>query len=200
MKLRAFVFGLFFLLQNSAAAETWNLPQHLNSSTTQITFEVDSTWHLIRGVVKQIEGNLWIEDPKDFHTVRGKIVLPISAFDTNNESRDEELRTVMHAETSPDVAFELLNSVPLLCDPETLKESQKCPFEISGDLTINNVTRNISLKSEITSIGSSYKISGTTTIRWADYNVEDPSILIAKLYDDVKINFSVLLDPTYTVH
>ena len=121
--------------------------------------------------------------------------MPVAAFDTDNESRDEKLKTVMHTERIPNVIFEFLRSTPTLCDPKTLVNSQSCTFEVSGDLTINGVTRKVIVPSEVTSIHSSYKISGTTSIRWTDFDVGDPSILIAKLYDDVKINFSVKLDP-----
>lgn len=186
--------SLFLLLQSIAVAQSWNIPQQLNNENTSVNFEVDSTWHLIKGVAKKIEGKLWLEVPDDFHSIRGEITFPVAAFDTDNENRNQKLKKVMHAEDFPNVTFELLNSIPTLCDPATLTNLQNCDFEIEGELSINNVKRNILLKSQITSFNSTYKISGSTSIKWADFNVDDPSILIAKLYDDVKIEFLVTLN------
>lgn len=182
----------FFYLP--VAAEPWNLPQELNNQNAEVTFEVDSTWHLVHGVARTVVGRLWLADAKDYHSIRGHIRLPVAAFDTDSENRDEKLRKVMHSSAAPEVIVELVESLPALCDPQMLSEGQPCHVEIPANLTINAITKRVTLTSEVSRQAGSYRISGATTIRWADYRVDDPSIFIAKLHDEVKIQFSVTLN------
>jgi polyisoprenoid-binding protein YceI len=195
MKTAVIVGIIVLFVQSTAVADTWNLPQDLTSENATVTFEVDSTWHMIHGVAKEISGKLWLADAKDFRSIRGSVVLPVAAFDTESTGRDRKLREVMHSDTAPTVTFSFSNSIPSLCDPKELANSLTCTFDVHGDLTINSISKHVILHSQITQDESSYKISGTTVIRWLDYKVEDPSILIAKLHDEVRIDITVVLAP-----
>jgi polyisoprenoid-binding protein YceI len=186
--------ALFCFFAPPTAAEYWNLPHDLNPENTRVTFEVDSTWHTVHGVAKQVEGRLWLDDTKNFRSIRGRIKFPVAAFDTENADRDEKLREVMHSDSAPEVIFEFREAVPGLCDPSSLVGAAICRVEIPGILTINDVSRKVVLRAEISALGRAYKISGTTVIKWADYRVDDPSIFIAKLYEEVKIDFLINLE------
>ena len=183
----------FVLFVNSAYATPWNLPTDITNENTKVTFEVDSTWHLIEGSVKQISGRVWLQDELDDRSIKAKINFPIASFDTGNSSRDEELRKVMHAQQIPDVQLELNNIALAACSLSALEKSTVCQQEILGELTINNVKKNVPLHTTFTKQGDDYIIAGTTELRWEDYGVDDPSILVAKVYPSVKINFSVNL-------
>jgi len=178
-----------------ATAEFWNLPQQLSPGNSSITFEVDSTWHLIKGTSKNFSGKLWLNDPKDFQSVRGNIILPISEFDTENESRNERMREVTHASEYPNVEFSITNFNAPQCNPTTLTENSPCNSTLEGDLTINNVTKKVIAKTSLEKNDQTYKVTGVTSIKWADFNVEDPSILVAKLYEDVNIQIKITLPP-----
>ncbi len=194
MRILAFIFFSLSLFVSGVSATPWNLPKPLTTQNTEVTFEVDSTWHLVHGIAKQVEGKLWLEDPKDFRSVRGEVKLPVAEFDTDNSSRDSKLRKVMHADTSPLVTFQITGSVPMLCDPTKLPESAACSFEVPGELAINNVKKDVMVTASLTHLQEAYRISGVTTIKWADFMIDDPSILIAKLHDEVKISFVVILN------
>ena len=182
-----------FIPISGVSAEFWNLPQQLSSTNSSITFEVDSTWHLVKGKAKELSGRLWLDDTNDFQSVRGEIRLPISQFDTDSESRDERMREVMNVKEHPEVLFAIRDFKALQCDPKTLIERTPCESALIGDLTINNTTRKVVLKTFVEKIDTTYSVVATTLINWADFNVEDPSILIAKLYNDVNINIRISL-------
>jgi polyisoprenoid-binding protein YceI len=63
----------------------------------------------------------------------------------------------------------------------------KCSGSLKGVLTIRDVSKDIELPVEIAKENNRYAISGGIQISWAEFNVEDPSILIARL------------DPTATI-
>ncbi|MBN8548924.1 MAG: YceI family protein [Deltaproteobacteria bacterium] len=179
----------------AAFADHWNLPQALSPANTKVTFEVDSTWHLVEGQAKQIEGRVWLEDPKDPKSVRAKVSLPVAAFDTDSENRDEKMRKVMHAEAAPAVVFTFSETAAGICAPDSVSETTPCRFEMPGKLSISNVEKDIVVHAQIAKQGSAYQITGVAGLKWADYGVEDPSILIATLDDDVKVEFTVTLNP-----
>jgi polyisoprenoid-binding protein YceI len=73
------------------------------------------------------------------------------------------------------------------CAPAAIELYGKCTGSLRGTLTIRNVSKEVELAVEIAEDGTHYLINGTLRISWADFNVEDPSILIARL------------DPTVTI-
>lgn len=194
--MRCFLTLAFIVLcapSGGARADYWNLPQDVTPANASIKFEVDSTWHLIEGKAKNFSGKFWLADQKDPQSVKGNIRLPVSGLDTDSESRDEEMRTVMNEALHPYVEFTFLELEAPGCDPLTLSEASPCRARSSGDLKINGVTKRVTLETSIARRDLSYQVSGTTVIRWADFKVEDPSILIAKLHDEVKIQITVSL-------
>ena len=182
-----------FLFAQSAVGEIWNLPQQLSGSNLKVRFEVDSTWHLVKGEVKNVDGKLWLEDPSNFQSIKGSFRAPISSFDTNSESRDEKMRKVMHEQQHPFVDFVIVSFDGVKCDPKTLSNETPCEAAIEGDLTINAITKNVLLKTFVTKKNDAYEVSATTTIKWNEFEIEDPSILVAKLYEDVNIQIDLLL-------
>ena len=188
------LFFSIFTAYFQAFAEPWNLPQLLTAANTKVTFEVDSTWHLVKGEAKHIDGRVWLEDPKDFKSIRAKVRLPVSAFDTGKEGRDEKMRRVMHTDAAPDVIFSFEQSIDI-CDPKLVSAAAPCRVELPGELIINNVIKNVVVHAEIEKLADAFRITGTTLFKWSDFGVEDPSILIAKLDEDVKVDFVVSLNP-----
>lgn len=188
---------IIFLFQSIVFAETWNLPSDINDTNTKVNFEVDSTWHFIEGDTKKVSGKIWLEDPRDYSSVRASINLPVAEFNTDGESRDERMREVMHAESYPEVSYSI-SKLNGLCDPKGLKEGLSCDFITEGSLMISGVTKPVSFPSKVTREQNAYTISGSTTIQWADFNIEDPSILVAKLDPDAKIKFSITIPDAQT--
>lgn len=189
--------GCLTLLDASSPvqADTWNLPQRITSDNTKITFEVDSTWHLIEGKANQVDGEVWLSDPKDFRTVRARVTVPVERLDTDNGSRDSKMREVMHSESSPQIEFVVDKPLSTLCDPHGLSEGNEtsCHLDIPGMLIINRVPKGIVLVTDISRVDGDYRVEGKATIRWRDFDIEDPSILIARLHEDVTIHIDLTL-------
>ena len=182
--------------QGSNHAFKWQLPSELSDSTASISFEVDSTWHLVKGTTKSITGRMWLEDPSDQRSLKAEVRVPIANFDTDNSSRDERLREVMHADQSPDVVFSL-HAVPDLCSPEQLISAATCNVTLTGELSMSGRKKALSIPAVLTretnAASRNVQVQGDTVLQWAEFGIEDPSILIAKLAPAVKVSFQILV-------
>lgn len=176
----------------TAETSPFNLPAQLDDSNTKVSFKVDSTWHLIEGEVRGITGSAEIRDPKDPLSVTAKISFPLSGFSTNRESRDERLREVMASTEYPQVTFEILEFHPS-CGAALLTSDIECPGTIVGNLKIRTTSQKVTLPTVFSKREGKYSVKGSYPIIWAEYGVEDPSILVAKLDPTVTVTFSVTL-------
>ncbi|MFN8392352.1 MAG: YceI family protein [Bdellovibrionota bacterium] len=175
------------LCSSSAAfAADWGLPLELSDKNTKIRFEIDSTWHRVRGTTTGITGKIVLADPADPSTVRGEVHAPVARFDTDNSSRDKTMREVMAAETYPDVKF-ALSGIEIGCTPSSLAAGQACSATLRGDLTIRGQTKPWEIPATLSLLGNRYELRGTGRLRWSDFGVEDPSIFVARLSKDVTV-------------
>lgn len=173
----------------------WDLPQPISDSNTKITFEVDSTWHLIKGETAGIAGRVWLANPRDELSIRARFDLPVARFDTDGEMRDERMREVMDSEHAPYVSLSL-DSLRPSCDPASFSASQSCPVELAVKLTIRGTERPMTLHGTLQKHGSDVVLAGESRFSWLDFGVEDPSILVAKLDPEVAVTYSVTIPTT----
>lgn len=198
-------FILSFFIEGSLLAQQWQMPCHLSDANTSVQFEVDSTWHKIVGKVKDFNGEAWLSNDKDPNSVRAKIKFPVIGFDTDSQSRDEELRHDMHSDVFPNVEFELLR-VDDICSPIDLDQGKVCNISLFGNLSISGVQKEVTIPGTILLDKNTYKVSGSFPVKWGEFGVEDPSILIAKLDPIAFVKFSLdipaksILEEDYAKH
>jgi polyisoprenoid-binding protein YceI len=97
----------------------------------------------VRGEFREFEGT--IEVGEDLESSRAYGTVKASSVDTNQEQRDEHLRSAdfFDAEVHPELRFESQRIEAL--DDETLL--------IFGELTLNGVTRELELQAEVVGVG-----------------------------------------------
>lgn len=192
--LTLFVFSLIGLcwVAVSASAQPWQLPHQVTDANTHVTFTVDSTWHTVRGITSGITGTISQSDAKDPLSIVVDLAIPVTSFNTDGESRDERLREVMDAANHPAVRF-VSSRLSQSCHPLRVAENKRCAGTLEGTLSIRDVSRAIALPVELELEDNESKISGNLDISWADYHVEDPSILIAKLAPIVTVTYSLAI-------
>lgn len=185
-----------------ALATPWNLPQAITDENVTVRFAVDSTWHLVEGKTSGLHGKIWLHDPSDPLSIRIDAGIPVARFDTERESRDEKLRKVMHAEQFPEVRFSGQKASPLggACEPSMLMDGAMCRLDIEGELRIGAVSKTVVLPVEVKKSAKGLVVEGELALEWADYGVEDPSILIAKLDKTVRVHVSVVIPQEVLYH
>lgn len=178
------------LLPNAAFAQAWALPTLISDTNTKISFAVASTWHTIQGNTSQLTGTISQSIASDPLTVVVNLSIPVNSFDTQGKSRDERLQEVMNSREYPVVRFASSRLSPS-CHPLRVVQNKSCDGNLEGTLTIRDVSRPVSLPIHIQLKDTHYDIHGSFSINWADYHVEDPSILIAKLAPSVSIDYRI---------
>jgi polyisoprenoid-binding protein YceI len=161
----------------------------LTLSAEQITtkFQVDSTWHLIKGVIKEASGVL----SRESNGYRLVATFPLSSFDTEMTSRDEKLRTVMHQDLFPNATIDFTVSGDT-CPIATLSINDKCSVEAQGKITIAGKTLDLRIPVDVERDSQAIlRIHAQTVLQWRAFGIDDPSILVAKLYEDVTVDFFV---------
>ena len=173
--------------------DVWFLPTELSDQNTKVRFEVDSTWHLVEGSTKDLKGKAKLTNLNDPQSVQIEISLPVDQFDTDNSSRDKKLKEVMHAAEYPLVQFKG-NGLRNGCTPQAVIKTGTCDDIMAGQLMISGKMKVVDLPILISySEGNEFHVSGKLPIKWAEYGVEDPSILIARVKPIVTIFFDLTL-------
>ena len=181
------------LAENSKPGEvqTWQLPQTLNDKNTKVSFEVGTTWHVVYGNISNTTGNISLSNPKEPLSVNSEIHFPVKNFSTGWDKRDESLLEHMNVEKYPEVVLKT-NRVIGECAP-TVVEKGPCSAKLAGTLTICDVTKDVEINIVISKKDGSFDVAGDYSFKWAEYNVEDPSIIVAKVDPTVKVKYSVTI-------
>ncbi len=191
MKISKLVVGLLITSVSAAAmAETaWELPLQVSDDNTKVNFDVDTTWHVVYGKTSKLSGTVSLGDPNNLMSIQSDIHFPVKSFDTGWSARDESLHEHMKADKFPEV---VLKTTELTgeCTPEIVAKGE-CTATLQANLTICDVSKNIPLDVKIVDNGEKYTVSGTYAFKWADYNVDDPSILVAKVDPTVRVQYSI---------
>lgn len=187
IKILVTIVGVIFQVQ-SVIADSWQPSMEISDRNAAVSFEVDSTWHLIHGKISGLNGKVWFAQSNGSKILKAELNAPVAQFNTENRSRDSELKKVMAEPEYPKVTL-TIESAEDVCTPEIVKKSGSCTGILSGKLTIRDVTKDIQIPYKVVNEDGVFKASGEFQLKWADYGVEDPSILIAKLHDTVKVSF-----------
>jgi polyisoprenoid-binding protein YceI len=115
--------------------------------------------------------------------------IEIASVNTANEKRDTHI-------TSPDF-FDAAKFPTATFKSKSWKKTGENTYDITGDLTIKDVTKEVVLKAELVGTGPGMggaTLTGwtaTTTIKRSDFNLSGPAMLGKALGDDVTVNISV---------
>lgn len=181
-------FVSFYASAQSANADTWKLPSPLDDSNTKVSFMVESTWQTVNGTTKNLNGSVVLRDKNDPLSIVVDLKIQVKTFDTDWDSRDEKLQECMASDVYPVASF-ISTRLSDSCKPALLDIAGRCSGTLTGTLTMRDVSKEVALPVSITKEADRYVISGAIPVRWAEYNIEDPSILIAKLDPVVTISY-----------
>ena len=182
------VLGLFLSFTTIAAeAPTWNI----DSNHTSISFEVNHFFTPVAGSFKDFEGSLNF-DPYNLAGSSADFTVEIASVETDNEKRNGHLQSedFFDAKKYPEMKF---------ISTSFTKDGDE--YTVNGNLTIRDITREISLPVKVLGIGEHPMKKGKLitamrtefTLNRNDYGVGSGSwTATAVVGDDVKV--SVLLE------
>jgi polyisoprenoid-binding protein YceI len=164
---------------------TWKVdPTH-----SELSFSIRHMVSRVRGQFDTWTGTI-IADPNDWNTASVEVVAQASTIDTNNERRDEDLRSPNHfdAEANPTVTFKSTKVTRFAGDS----------VQVAGNLTIHGVTKPVVLRGHFNGMtGAPGKrragFEAETTINRQDFNMTWNRIVegSSMLGDEVKIEIDI---------
>lgn len=133
MKKTLAVLGLAALIAPAAlAADTWTIDR----AHSEVSFQVRHIVTNVRGSFKEFDGTI-VTDAARPEASSVEFRVKAASIDTQNEKRDAHLRTpdFFAAEQFPEITFK----------STAVKATGKDSFDVTGDLTMRGVTRQVTL-------------------------------------------------------
>jgi polyisoprenoid-binding protein YceI len=171
----------------SAAVETYTIdPVH-----SSVAFSIRHFVSKVPGSFTKFSGTI-VVDRANLEKSSVEAIIDVASISTANEKRDGHLKT-------PDF-FDTAKFGTATFKSKSWKKTGEDSFDVTGDLTIHGVTKEIVLKTKLLAFGPGMQgaqLSGweaTATINKADFGVNGPAMLGKALGDDVTLNISIEAD------
>lgn len=167
-----------------AAAETYtidNVHSSLGFSIRHFVSKVPGTFTTIAGTITVDRDNL--------ENSSIEATIDVGSVNTANEKRDAHLK-------SPDF-FDVAKYGTATFKSTSWKKTGEDTFDITGDLTLHGVTKEVVLQATLLGFGDGArgaKLSGweaTTKLKKSDFGVSGPAMLGAALGDEVTIRINI---------
>ena len=151
----------------------------INQDDSQVSFDLDEDLRGVRttvlGVTDQVAGQIAL-DPTDLSTLQvGTIQVNARTLATDNDFRNRAIQN----EILDTGSYEYITFAPTAVSglPESVAVNETATFTIVGDLTIRNITQQVTFDVTATLV-SATELSGTatTTISRQDYDLTIPSV------------------------
>jgi polyisoprenoid-binding protein YceI len=177
--------------QRSKAAAPVSTPStwKVDPTHSELSFSIRHLVSRVRGQFDTWTGTI-VGDPADWSTASVEVVAQTSTIDTNNERRDEDLRSPNHfdADANPTVTFKSTKVTRFASDS----------VQVAGNLTIHGVTKPIVLRGHFNGMtGAPGKrragFEAETTINRQDFNMTWNRVVegSAMLGDEVRIEIAI---------
>lgn len=168
----------------SAAVETYKIdPVH-----SSVGFSIRHFVSKVPGTFTKFSGNITV-DRDNLEKSSVEATVEVTSVNTANEKRDAHLQ-------SPDF-FDTAKFATATFKSKAWKKTGEDTFDVSGDLTLHGVTKEVVLKTKLLGFGEGMKgakLSGweiTAVINKADFGVSGPAMLGKALGNEVTLNIGI---------
>jgi len=160
----------------------------------EVLFNENNRFNVAVGVTTQISGDILVNLEEPQKSRLGPITADISQFRSDSNRRDNALRDrFIESRSYPTVTFIASEIVGL---PASYQEGQVVQLQISGELTIRETTRPVTLETLVQVEGDSLSGEAATTILMSDFGFGPINLVgILKTEDEVKVTLSFVARP-----
>jgi len=162
---------------------------------SEVSYEVgetfldqDNRFNVAIGITPEVNGEVFVDRNNPQNSAIGPISVDISQFTSDSARRDSAIRErFLESAIFPNAVFTPLEIQGL---PATYQEDDQISFQVSGDLTVRNVTRPVTFDVLFSGEGDTITGEATTAILLSDFEVGPISIAgILNTEDEVKLTF-----------
>ncbi|HEY8602090.1 MAG TPA: YceI family protein [Thermomicrobiales bacterium] len=182
----------------SATAATSATRYAIVPTNSKATYRVSETFinqgnrlNVAEGTTGDITGEITIDKTKPSASRVGTIKVDISKLESDSEQRDDQIRARWLESTK----FPTATFVPKRLEglPDTpYTEGAELTFRIIGDLTVRNVTKEVTFDAKGKVVGDLFTGTATTTFNMTDFGFDPPSILgILKAENGVELTLTI---------
>jgi polyisoprenoid-binding protein YceI len=162
---------------------------------SEVSYEVgevflnqDNAFNVAVGITPQVNGEIFVDRSNPQNSAIGPISVDISQFTSDSARRDSAIRErFLESAIFPNAVFTPQEIQGL---PETYQEGEQISFQVSGDLTVRDVTLPATFDVSLMGEGDSMNGEASTVILMSDFGFGPISIGgILNTEDEVAVNF-----------
>ncbi len=156
-----------------------------DDTSSALAFDMVASLHDIHGEAKNFTSELHLDaEPK------GKVVIQAAGLTTGLSVRDGRMHNFcLDTDRFSTVTFDI-SAVRGDVEGLTSQEGEGSVV-LHGQLTIRSAARDIAVPAHYRWQDGALKITGAHKIKWTDYSVPDPSIMISTLYPEIDVSFEL---------
>lgn len=137
---------------------------------SSVSFYARATLHWFTGTTRQIQGTFVVDKDGPLEEKTNTFSIPAASLKTGARTRDAVMRKTLRTDIYPNIEF-TLNEFELVKRSDELAEYH---VRVTGDLTIRNVTREITFQTFMKVYGQRALINGQTDLNLSDFEIEKP--------------------------
>jgi polyisoprenoid-binding protein YceI len=191
MKLTAKILTLASALAVCSAAVADTQAFKIDPVHSSISFTVRHIVSKVPGDFTKFSGTVMV-DRENLENSSVEATIDVGSINTNNDQRNGHLK-------SPDF-FDVAKFPTITFKSKSWKKTGDSTYDVTGDLTIKDVTKEVVLK--VTSLGFGPGMKGATSSGWEatanlnrrDFGVDGPAMLGKMVGDDVAVTIEIAAD------
>lgn len=163
----------------------------IDPSSSQATFTIDEVLfgkpNTVVGKTNSITGQIQINHKDPSQSQLGQIRVDLSTLLTDNDFRNRALQNRILETDQPANQFAVFVPTSLKGLPSSISVGQPVSIQITGDLTIHQVTRTVTFDARVT-LTSATELTGQaqSTVKYKDFNLAIPNVpSVTGVSDDV---------------
>ncbi len=134
---------------------------------------IEAGQKVVVGTTPGVTGYIQINPNKPDLLEAAQVTVDMAGLKTDQNRRDEWLREhAIESDFFPEAVFTAVSATGL---PETITEGETVAFQLNGDLTVRDVTKNVTF--EVTAVLTGDTLQGTATLplNMTDFGIDPPS-------------------------
>lgn len=168
-----------FVIDNTKSTATYEIDETLNGQPVRVV-----------GVANQVNGTIVLNTANPAASRVEGITINARTFKTDNERRDNTVGRMILKSEEPANELITFKLVEMFETPEAIKDGEKFPFSITGELTIAGVTKEVAFNGEATKTGKTLVGMTESVINYSDFGLVIPKLPFLAWVDD-KVAISV---------
>ncbi len=178
--------------ENVTAAPVRRLEYRIVPEKSDLSFELPTTLHLVRGKVTAWKGEVLVE-PAEPGIVHASIDIKAASLVSGSRGRDADMHEkVLEADRFPDIVFEAKSYKGNLSE---FGPGKAVTVELTGELTIHGVTRPVQTSVECNVFADHAFLAGEVPIHWKEFGLRDMSRFFNKVKDPMTVFFRLWAVP-----